>query len=103
MERMEEEIDNSEYHAYQHFITNSSWDDVGLLKQLGKDVSEYLRRHKLKTCLPTGLLIDESSHLKKGKMSVGVSRQYAGTIGKVDNCQVGVYCSMVNDERAIFA
>jgi len=34
-------------------------------------------------------------HLKKGKESVGVSRQYAGVDGKVDNCQVGVYASLV--------
>ena len=100
MERMEEEIEGSEYFAYQHFITNSTWDDVGLLKQLGKDVSEELKRHKQISGLPTGLLIDESAHLKKGDKSVGVARQYAGVVGKVDNCQVGVYCSLVNGERA---
>jgi SRSO17 transposase len=100
MERMEEEIDDSEYHAYQHFITNSNWDADGLLKQLGKDVSDELKRHKQSSGVPTGLLIDESAHLKKGDKSVGVSRQYAGVIGKVDNCQVGVYCSLVNGERA---
>ena len=32
-------------------------------------------------------------------MSVGVSRQYAVVVGKVDNCQVGVYCSLVNGEN----
>jgi len=100
MERMVEEIENSEYRAYQHFITNSNWDDAGLLKQLGKDASEVLNRHKLKTGLPTGLIIDESAHLKKGVKSVGVARQYAGVVGKVDNCQVGVYCSLVNGERS---
>jgi SRSO17 transposase len=100
MERMEEEVEGSEYRAYQHFITNSNWDDVGLLQQLCRDVSEELRRHKVKTGLPTGLLIDESAHLKKGEHSVGVSRQYAGVIGKVDNCQVGVYCSLTNDNKS---
>jgi SRSO17 transposase len=42
----------------------------------------------------TGLLIDESSHRKKGTKSVGVARQYCGTIGKVDNCQVAVYAGL---------
>jgi SRSO17 transposase len=42
-----------------------------------------------------GYIIDESAHLKKGNHSVGVSRQYAGVAGKVDNCQVGVYASLV--------
>ena len=43
----------------------------------------------------TALIIDEKAHLKKGKHSVGVSNQYAGTVGKNDNCQVGVYASLV--------
>ena len=42
-----------------------------------------------------GYIIDESAHLKKGNHSAGVSRQYAGVVGKVDNCQVGVYASLV--------
>ena len=37
------------------------------------------------------LIIDESAIAKKGKDSVGVKRQYAGALGKVDNCQVGVF------------
>lgn len=49
----------------------------------------------------TGLIIDESAHLKKGNKSVGVGKQYAGVIGKADNCQVGVYASLVNNTRAV--
>jgi SRSO17 transposase len=100
MERMEEEIDDSEYHAYQHFITNSNWDDSGLLRQLALDTGTVLQGQKHQNGLPVGLLFDESAHLKKGEKSVGVSRQYAGVVGKVDNCQVGVYGSLVNGERA---
>jgi SRSO17 transposase len=37
------------------------------------------------------LVIDETSFLKKGEKSVGVARQYSGTAGKVENCQVGVF------------
>jgi len=40
------------------------------------------------------LLIDKSVHRKKGKQSVGVGRQYCGTIGKVDNCQVAGYTAL---------
>jgi SRSO17 transposase len=40
---------------------------------------------------PNGILIfDESGFVKKGSDSIGVARQYCGTIGKVDNCQVGL-------------
>lgn len=96
MSKMEEEIDNSEYRAYQQFITNSNWDFEGLQNATAIEASTILNSQKQINGLPTGYIVDESSHLKKGIKSVGVSRQYAGTIGKVDNCQVGVYASLVN-------
>lgn len=100
MERMEEEVESSEYRAYQQFISNSNWDCEGLQESLAVEASVLLSGQKRKNGLPKGYLIDESSHLKKGKLSVGVSRQYAGVAGKVDNCQVGVYASLVNDTSA---
>lgn len=100
MERMEEEIENSEYRAYQQFISNSNWDCDGLFDALAREASTALASQKQKNNLPTGYIIDESAHLKKGKRSVGVSRQYAGVSGKVDNCQVGVYASLVNENDA---
>jgi len=100
MERIEEEIPKSEYRAYQQFISNSNWDCEGLKKAVALESSQVLSKHKQKSKKPTGYIIDESSHLKKGKKSVGVSRQYAGVIGKVDNCQVGVYSSLVNEKYA---
>ncbi len=100
MERMEEEVDNSEYRAYQQFISNSNWDTEGFRKQIAIESSELLETQKKNNSLPTGYIIDESAHLKKGKKSAGVARQYAGVIGKVDNCQVGVYCSLVNETNA---
>ena len=100
MERMEEEVPDSEYRAYQHFLSNSNWDYKGLQTSLAIDISDTLDAQKKVNKKPTGYIIDESSHLKKGKESVGVSRQYAGVIGKVDNCQVGVYVSLVNTVNA---
>jgi len=87
MERMEEEIDQSDYRAYQQFISNSNWDCDGLLQAVAQDTSVLFSAQKEKNKLPVGYIIDESGHLKKGKQSVGVSRQYAGVAGKVDNCQ----------------
>ena len=100
MERMEEQIDNSEYRAYQHFTGNSKWDYEGLQKQVAQSVSVLLNQEKKKNRLPVGYIVDESAHLKKGKKSVGAGRQYAGVIGKVDNCRVGVYASLVNHTSA---
>ncbi|MCP4398686.1 MAG: transposase [bacterium] len=53
-----------------------------------------------KTGLPTGLVVDESATGKTGNDSVGVGRQYAGVIGNVENCQVGVYASLCHDTSA---
>ena len=100
MERMEEEIPDSEYRAYQHFLTNSNWDYKGVLSKVCMDTSVVMQSNKAKSKKPTGLIVDESSHLKKGTKSVAVSKQYAGVVGKVENCQVGVYASLVNDNRA---
>lgn len=43
------------------------------------------------------MLFDESGFVKKGDDSIGVAKQYCGTIGKVDNCQVGVFASYVSE------
>ena len=37
------------------------------------------------------LVADETGFLKKGRKSAGVARQYTGTAGRVENCQVGVF------------
>ncbi len=42
----------------------------------------------------TCLIIDETSFIKKGVMSVGVARQWCGRLGKVENCQVGVFAAL---------
>jgi SRSO17 transposase len=47
---------------------------------------------KLDSELPgvEALVIDDTGHPKKGQHSVGVARQYSGTLGRVDNCQIAV-------------
>jgi SRSO17 transposase len=100
MERMVEEVEGSNYNAYHHFLTYSKWGSDELKAKIALDASEVLAETKKSSKVPTGYLIDESSHLKKGTKSVGAARQYAGVIGKVDNCQVAVYSSLVNGARA---
>ena len=89
MERMCERVEESEYYQMQHFISESPWDHRGLMNDVAGNVSALLSGGGM-----VGLLIDESAHSKKGKQSVGVSRQYCGTTGKVDNCQVAVYAAL---------
>ena len=47
----------------------------------------------------SSLLIDESSFPKQGERSVGVARQWAGRLGKVDNCQVAVFGVLTDGQR----
>ena len=44
------------------------------------------------------LAVDETGFLKKGRMSAGVARQYTGTAGRVENCQVGVFLAYVTPD-----
>lgn len=100
MERMVEQVPEQAYHQYHNFLSESVWDYKEVNKQTALEASALMENSKAKSGKPTGLIIDESSHLKKGSSSVGVARQYAGVSGKVDNCQVAVYCSLCNEENA---
>src|SRR5215471_6674438 len=67
----------------QQAVTISTWSDREILGRLAR---------KLDGELPgvEALIFDDTGHPKKGKYSVGVARQYSGTLGRVDNCQVAV-------------
>ena len=87
---MDEQIVGSRYHQLHHFISESKWAYKPLLLRLGCDISTLLdNKGGLK-----GLIIDEEGHVKKGKESVGVARQYLGSVGKVDNGQVSVFAAL---------
>ncbi len=69
----------------QEFLSDSPWDDEGCIGELQRFVGESLGT-------PCGVLVlDDTGFPKKGTHSAGVGRQYSGTLGRVDNCQVGVF------------
>lgn len=77
----------------QHFIGQSQWDHAPLLVELSRQVGEQLGR-------ADGVLVfDPSGFTKKGTHSVGVQRQWCGRVGKVENCQVGIYLGYVSSEE----
>ena len=77
--------------AMQRFISDAYWDDDNIMIKYRSLVNEDLGS-------PDGALIfDETGFLKKGDDSVGVAKQYCGTIGKVENCQVGVFSAYVSE------
>lgn len=48
------------------------------------------------------LIVDEIGFLKKGKKSAGVARQFSGTAGRIDNCQIGVFLAWATKEGHTF-
>jgi SRSO17 transposase len=78
--------------AMQRFISDALWEDEEILKKYRSLVSEDLGDED-------GVLIfDESGFVKKGGDSVGVSKQYCGSVGKVENCQVGVFAAYASPQ-----
>lgn len=72
-------------HGMQRLVASAAWDVEGVRDDLRAYVQTALGAHD-------GLLIvDETGFLKKGKKSAGVQRQYSGTAGRVENCQIGVF------------
>lgn len=98
MERMVEKSSTADYQSLQYAISESPWDTEGLMKQLTKATSDQMQQSKITSNNPVGCIIDEKAFIKKGNKSAGVSRQYAGTVGKLDNCQVGVFTSLTQDK-----
>jgi SRSO17 transposase len=90
---MTERVCATVHQNLQQMLTDSPWDHVGLIKAVGREVSQSFGSSG------TALIIDESAFTKKGTHSVGVTRQYNGRLGKVDNCQVGVYAALAKEDR----
>jgi SRSO17 transposase len=83
-------LHDRERQGLQKFIGQSGWDHrpllAGLTEQVGAELGEA-----------DGILVfDPSAFPKKGTESVGVQRQWCGRLGKVDNCQVGLYLGYVS-------
>jgi SRSO17 transposase len=79
-------VPGSSEQRLQGFLTTMDWDE------------EDLNRQRVQFMIATAtlgdgvLLLDDTSFAKQGQASVGVARQYSGTLGKVANCQVAVTC-----------
>jgi SRSO17 transposase len=80
--------------ALQQFINQSNWEDPL--------IRENMRRRIGRTFGTEGvLIIDDTGFVKQGKHSVGVARQYSGTLGKVGNCQIAVTLQFQVDKSVL--
>lgn len=82
--------DPGTYQAFQHFLSHAPWDHSRIWRRLRAAIPDR-----------TGMVIlDGTSFPKQGTQSVGVARQYCGTLGKVANCQVAVTAALWTGVRA---
>ena len=80
-----EHVGESTPYGVQRLLGKSRWDADAVRDELRAYVLEHLGDED------GVLILDETGFLKKGDKSAGVARQYSGTAGKIDNCQIGVF------------
>jgi len=96
IEPMALNVKNGHIRAMQHFISDVRWDEERIAYKCRNKVAEDLGE-------PNGaVLFDESGFVKKGDDSIGVGKQYCGSLGKVENCQVGVFAAYVSSQGYAF-
>jgi SRSO17 transposase len=80
----------------QRLLNAAHWDADAVRDDLRSYVGEHLGA-------PDGVLVvDETGFLKKGSKSVGVKRQYSGTAGRIENCQIGVFLAYTSSAGRAF-
>jgi SRSO17 transposase len=88
--QMAEKLGASDPQALQRLLYQAEWDAEAVSRHLRTMLIEQMGYE------PGVGVIDESGFVKKGQQSVGVQRQYCGRLGKVENCQVGLFLGYVN-------
>jgi len=83
-------LHDRERQGLQKFIGQADWDHQTLLTELARQVGTELGHDD------AVLVFDPSAFPKQGKESVGVQRQWCNRLGKIDNCQVGIYLGYVS-------
>src|SRR4051812_15650897 len=85
-------LHDRERQGLQKFIGQAPWDHKPFIAELARQVGQSLGE-------PKGVLVfDPSAFVKQGTKSVGVKRQWCGRLGKVENCQVGVFLGYVSHQ-----
>lgn len=94
--QLAEQLGHSTPSRMQHLLGRAVWDADAVRDDLVRYALEHLSD-------PEGVLvIDETGFLKKGDKSCGVARQYSGTAGRIENCQVGVFLAYATEKGHTF-
>jgi SRSO17 transposase len=91
-----EQIGESDPDGVQRLMNAARWDADAVRDDLRRYVVEHLGDPQ------AVLVIDETGFLKKGTKSVGVQRQYSGTAGRIENCQIGVFLAYASPRGRTF-
>src|ERR1700752_594347 len=87
----------AKHQSLLHFVGNAPWSDTAILAKVGELVLPAIER----SGPVEAWIIDDTGFPKKGRYSVGVTRQYCGQLGKQDNCQVAVTLSLANHDASL--
>jgi SRSO17 transposase len=92
IEPMAQRLGEVHYQALHHFVATSPWDWRPVRRRLAEALCAALA--------PTAWVADDTGFPKDGDHSVGVQRQYSGTLGKTANCQLGVSVNAVTEQAS---
>ena len=94
--QLAEDAGHATPYGLQHLLGRATWDADAVRDELRGYVREQLGDQE------AVLVVDETGFLKKGTKSVGVKRQYSGTAGRIENCQVGVFLACASERGHAF-
>jgi SRSO17 transposase len=92
IEPMAARLADGDEQCLQQFVNQSPWEV--------EPVRQRLARRMVDELAPLALIVDDTGFPKAGRYSVGVARQYSGTLGKVGNCQIGVSVSAASEQAS---
>jgi SRSO17 transposase len=82
-------------YSLQHLLDRARWEADAVRDDVQAYVAEHLGEPD------AVLVVDETGFLKKGRHSVGVQRQYSGTAGRIENCQIGVFLAYASQHGRV--
>lgn len=83
-------------YGVQHLLGRAEWN----ADEVRDDLPDYVNQHLGED--EAVVVVDETGFLKKGDHSVGVQRQYSGTAGRIENCQIGVFLAYASSKGRTF-
>jgi SRSO17 transposase len=92
IEPMAARLPDGDEQCLQQFVNQSPWEWEPVRARLATRMAEAIA--------PLAWIVDDTGFPKAGRYSVGVARQYSGTLGKVGNCQIGVSVSAASEEAS---